>query len=332
MDGETDSFVLRSESGTSVAIPYTQKSVLGLGLNSFLLEGDMRSFSLPMWDPYRSHSTTTVFLRPTLELDQTTVAVRDCENKLANAIAGVRAGDKEQLKVFERCMVVLKYPYKKFPIPGGDSYYGFLGNASNRIIGWSLDGTSSDSVWCQMDGMPNECLLFKAEKGIPTYYPPSKNGKDLRQMEFLRAEKDGTLLVHHFPYEIVYFQTYAKFDPAAFEDVTEVVQYFGGSFAAPDEPRSLTFYPRGEAIKFIIGGGLLEEGYIATTTLSFDGKLIGSFETAQTQAFEEGDYFPDTTDLRAYALQSDKTKFYFTAGGTRYTLDLTPAVPKLLKR
>jgi hypothetical protein len=233
-------------------------------------------------------------------------------------------GDKTAVVLIEECMDLKKYPFRKFPIPGTTSYFGYMGNG----------GSDDDSVWCQIDGEPQGCMLYKVENGKPTVlsapHEPRDTGISIIQMELLKVLPSGDFLIHRFPYEICIFDTYENRDFARGIS-TGVVDYQDGGCAGATTS-SLTFYPRGQPVELVVGGGSREGDRYATTTLSFNGESVGAVEITEMQAFFQGEHFPRGADLRAYALRSDKTKFYFATGEQKYMLDLVPAIPKLLKR
>lgn len=277
---------------------------------------------------------TTVPKAPELEQDETvkvTAEFASCEAGWGGFVQGLNRSDKKSLSEIEKCMSILNYPFKKFSIPGTSSYYGFMGNYGSAWI----EGDSRNDIWCQIDGLNNACMLYKVENGIPTIIENSDHpiGSELTQLRILRAERDGSLLVHRFPYEIIYFQDFYSYDFVNGTTTSHVVNFSGGGDWGEEGfvSSTLTFYPNGKTIKFVVDNRQSEGDWNAPTTLIYKGTSLLSFKESEEDIFRDG-LFPRVTELRAYALQSDKTKFYFTAASSSYTLDLAPAIPKLIKR
>lgn len=314
-----------ASSGTHMSIP-GRSPILGDSLSSFVLESDMSFFSFPVWRKFSPESaTTTVFLRPKPRLDAKSEAISNCDVQWEFSLAGLKEGNKATLGVFERCMEVLDYPFKKLPIPGTDSYYGFVGN------GWS--DAYPDRAWCRMDEGADRCMLYLVEKGVPKMIINQRDRAksdpaSLLQLEPINARADGSILTLRLPYEIMYFQDYEYFDFIHATSVAQVISYSGGW---EDASPTLTFSFPGRKVQLVVEYEVFESA--ANTILVnilFDGQKIAYFKSDRWPVW--GESFPDEEDLRTYALQSDKTKFYFSAGGEKYTLDLQPAVPKLIKR
>ncbi len=287
-------------------------------LRAFLAIGDRSSLAFPERDPYLGDTTTTLLLRPTPHLSAKATAINNCRSHWEGSIDAMRDGSKSAVAELEKCMSILKYPFKKFPIPGTSSYFGFMGNS-----------TDVGSVRCQPYGHPNGCLLYKVERGVPQIM---ENDEQLPGITVLSAEADGSLFVYYRPQADCLSESYHAYDFVNGTTTRHVVEFEHGCTGWDTMPL-ITFYPKGVPIQIFVGGGIRsrDDANVATTLIFNEQELEVFSERAEGEAFTGGS-FPRSSDIDTYVLQSDKTKFYFTAGSSSYTLDLAPEIPRLIKR
>jgi hypothetical protein len=327
---------LKTASGTWISFPnYVVDDMLeDEALKNYLMGKDQSKLSFRASEDWTSVTTATLILWPgEPRFDKKTTEYVSCRADWGELINTLKRGDKAFVGELERCMTVLEYPFKKFPIPGTDSYYGFMGNNEPS----SQEDNVSDSVWCQMDGLPNGCMLYKVENGKPNLLagPHEDRGENTNRsialIEPLKANADGSLLVHHFPYEICLFSDYENYDFVTGTTTAKIIEY--SEAGSCSDQTTITFYSNNRPIEVEVVDNSDSVGGHEYWSLVYGNKVLGEVSYAEvTKGDTSNLYIPTEQALRAYALQSDKTKFYFSVASSSYILDLAPEIPRLIER
>jgi hypothetical protein len=276
--------------------------------------------------------TGTLFLRPGKpHFDEANQTYLSCLDGWDGLVKRLNGGTSKDATAFESCIKVLGYPFKRLQVPGSDSYYGFMGNGPYYE---TPPAEPEDRALCQIDGTSNGCLLYYFNKGKSDVLSGLDDEKDattsIRLVEPIKANSDRTLLINRFPYEICLFSSYENYNFVTGTSSAKIVDYTAAGSCS--DQTTLTLYPNGRQIDLGIVDRSDSVGGNEYWSLMYNGKSIGDVSYEGLSKDSAGTFFPSESDLRVYALQDDKTKFYFTVASSSYALDLSTKIPKLIKR
>ncbi len=322
-------FLLQNNYGTKLVIRTfsMNKYLLGLTFLCLLTGCSVSTTNLPSVIPESSSPTGITAYSPTpWPLPTASQQKAVCEEYFAD----LKAELSSVVEPFENCLKSNNFAFKKFLIPNSiNDYYGYVGSNSPRL---NVDPS------CLMDPETSHgCLLYKVVKGKPSIissqsFPTDdfNDGKGpLLQSTLVGVKSDGLLIFYSTPYEICFSHSYGTMDFTRnrFKEWIPYIVYFGSSGCGDEN--GLMLYPQ-DSEKVEI---LLEQVDQPVPMIRFthDGKLIGEIKVKNTDllSWNSGD-FPNNNDLKAYALQTDRSKFHFVIEGKKYTIDLTSSTPSFL--
>ena len=256
---------------------------------------------------------------------QVTLSQIPCGNEWETYLERLGQGDGAVVPLFENCILERGYPFKKLPIPDTpNDYFGFMGNGSST-------DTLVDGPWCQFDGEPQGCLLYKVENHRPVILSNGINRRShLTLAQPIAVQDADNLILRHFPYEICYFTAYNIFDFTNGTTTAEIVLFYPADPCS--ETSSLTFALDAVRTIDITLQESTSSDAVPSLDLFYSGERIGSVPATLSNWDESSTSFPHENDLADYAKQKDKTKFYFSVGDSNYTLNLAPGIPILIQR
>ena len=242
-----------------------------------------------------------------------------CEATWYHSLQRLLHGDASVVSFFEHCAQARKYPFQRHDIPGRTgAYIGFIGNDYSRQ-------ESVPGPICQIDAPYQGCLVYRMEDGELTVF---KNEEAmLLQKQILGAASGQEVIIRQFPSRPCFSYLYGIYDVVTNTSTATIIR-FDQEGSCTDET-TLTLFPlKDRSIVITLRPTSIDIGHTEWELL-YNDKRLGLIQ-ANLGAWRDSPLaFPREEDLARYATQSDRSRFFFSAGGTPYTLDMSVSPPVL---